>query len=221
MRLGLPGLGLGEMRWGSKSASVTYGSSVSIDLGSGAAVSAAATIGPIDGGRANWQQRSGFPTFTASNLQDQSGAATTLDANLSSTAGNFTTRATDDGGAEFDMFTRGVLVTSTDNVITLSQIPYASYDVIVCIDEYTTSPSGQGVSISDGTTNYYTQSQQVARWSNEWVRITSENSGSPDLTGNYCAFESLSAASVTITLSNTIGSGAGICLSGIQVIERT
>lgn len=200
---------------------VSYGEAVSVDLGSGTTVGTSATIGPLGGGRAYWQQASGSPNFADTNLADNSGAATTLDLTLTDASGNNNTRAVDDGGSEFDMFTRGFgsAGTGTPATLTIAEIPYTNYDIVVCIEEHSSSGSGKTLAISDGATTFYAITQETARWNGSWAPITSESSGSPDTAGNYAVFENLSGASQVLTFTPDT-SGSGFVITGLQIIER-
>lgn len=191
---------------------------VSVDLGSGTSVSTSASIG-VDP-HSNWQQESGFPTFTSTNLEDDTTAATTLDLEFSSSgSGNLTTNATGSGDL-YDMFTRGVRVPQTSSAsLIFSEIPYSSYDLYLYIAE-TDTASGDLYEFSDGTTTYYFESQGTDNFnSGTLARVSSTSSISPSTSGNYVLFEGLSSASVTITATSPDSNE--MAMVGLQVVEAS
>lgn len=202
---------------------MAYGRAVSIDLGAGSAVSGAATIGAVP--RSGWQHKFGFPFWTASNIVDDTGAATTLDAQLAvSNGGNADGRSADDSSDTWDMFRRGVGVTtnaSTSPQLLLRQIPYAEFDIFCYFDDKASSASGDLIRITDGTTSYYIETAGAGRFSGSLVQATSTSSGAPDSTGNYVVFSGLTSADVDISFEDVGGGTVNIVWSGIQIVEVT
>lgn len=197
---------------------MAFGDAVSVDLGSGTTVGTTASIGVEP--YINWQQKSGFPDFTATNLEDQASVVTTLDLQGDFT-GNQSTRATGSGDL-FNMFTRaaGIGAAASASTLAITENPYATYDVIVYFCEVSTSVATETISFSDGTTTYYYECQGSDNFNGGTLtRVTSTSAGSPDTTGNYVRFEGLTSASTTITMIESVANHAGAC--GMQIIEVT
>lgn len=193
-----------------------FGDACSIDVGTGTTVGTVASIGVES--YANWQQFTGFPNWTATNIEDQTGSATTTDLVLATGFGNRDTRAVGSGDL-FNMFTRAVGVSTSTTTLAYAQIPYTTYDIIVYVCEEASSPSGALLTVTDGTTSYYYESQAADNFNGgTFGQITSTDSGTPDTTGNYVRFSSITGASKTISLTNSV---ASMTVVGIQLIEVT
>lgn len=199
---------------------MAFGDAVSVDLGTGTTVGTTASIGVEP--YVNWTQHGGFPDFTDTNLEDQDSSATTLDL-----AGDFTvnqtTRASGSGDL-FNMFTRAAGIGSTSSISTLdiTEIPYSEYDIILYFCESTSSVSAEDFSFTDGTTKFYYESQGSDNFnSGTLTQVTSTDSGTPDTTGNYVRWTSLTATSTTITMEMIGGTSNRMGAVGMQVIEVT
>jgi len=200
----------------------TFGDSVSGDIASGTTVGTAAVIGVVPS--PNWIQYDGGVAgdFTAFNLENQDGTPTTLDLSLIGANTNSNSRSTGTGDLQ-NMFLRGVQVIN-GTILSITECPYARYDVIIYYDEKTNSSSrGTGEpqnSITDGVTTYYYTTNASPNFTGTLIRseVTVDQTADGN-DGNYWLFEGLSG-DTTFTFPTPIGS-ARINLTGIQIVERT
>lgn len=117
------------------------------------------------------------------------------------------------------MFERALRVHAVQTLTTqliLSQIPYALYDIVVCVEEC--GPGGVWLRATDGNVTYQLIGDNVPQWSGSWQRVTSTDPLAPDTVGNYFQFEALTAADITINVTSASAVEWGIC--GMQIIER-
>ena len=195
----------------------TYGVGISMSFGTGSAVGTTDTLGPTDNGRDNWQDFTGN-AFSEASIEDSDGSATTLDA----VAANFfgagaSTISTDDTSDEYHIFNDGLRADTGGSTITLTDIPWPC-DILVFYDERTGTPSGQSMSISDGTTTYFIETDATGQWAGSFSKNTNTVSGSGAI-GNYVEFAGNTSTSVTITATSETNSNLMIC--GLQLVRRT
>lgn len=143
-------------------------------------------------------------------LFDDAGQETTLDLQVSS----FTTWAVQfshpgpDGDGSYNReilngyLNSGASVTPTTSSLTLSQIPYSSYDLYVY---FSSDVAGRTGSVSDGTTTYYFNTvglPSIADASGNalFVQATETTEAGHAVAANYAVFSGLSGGSRTVTV---------------------
>lgn len=157
---------------------------------------------------------------SATDLLDVTGTATTLDTSISGSLGFwgfFSASGSDNrmlgAGHEYNTSASGGMT------LTLSQIPYALYDIYVYVGWNADRIDSQ-YSLSIGSTTYYGETGDPAGGGPGLVQITSTTSGSPTLNSTYAVFSGLSGSSQSILLDITGGPGTpGALLAGFQVVE--
>lgn len=100
------------------------------------------------------------------------------------------------------------------DTLTISQIPYANYKIIVYMAGATTLEQG---SVAIGSTTYYYAGSDPANTS--FIEITDTDSAGTPVAGNYAVFDSLSGASQTITYARQATTGAAAIIGGFQVVQ--
>lgn len=171
----------------------------------------------------NWQNVSANATNLT--LTDSSGAATTATMTASGTFGSFVLSPSGTDEKLNDGWITSANPSSTPTTITLSNIPYASYSIVV----YTLASSIFGPrSTTVGGTTYFlvgpsSESQSGYLDGNSstpytYIQGTSTSSGSPTPNGDYVVFTNLTGSSQTIT-SATIPSGGDAPVEGFQIVQ--
>lgn len=177
---------------------------------------------------ANWNNS--WPSDPRTDLVDASGAATTLDISYAS----FNTWSILGGtpGADADgSLNRNLLngylnsgpaswgPPTTSSSVTLSQIPYASYDVIVYFSSDAAGREGQ---VGDGVTTYYFNTVGPASVSgaNAVLSATSVIDGTYLTAANYAVFTGLTGAAQTFTVQMRDNDEWG-GIAGLQVVGAT
>jgi len=173
----------------------------------------------------NWNNvTAGGTGATALNLKDNSGSATTADVTIAMTGSG--SKSPDITPPVTDPDTRMLI----DEVrafragtysVSLSEIPYAQYDVYVYFVDQSTTNSSLNRSITDGTTTYLFRTpvnDQSFFETNGFVRSTDTTAGGNNDIGNYVLFEDLTGTSKTLTLAIPDG-GERVGVSGFQIVE--
>jgi hypothetical protein len=173
--------------------------------------------------QANWNNASGSGG-SASNLNDNSGGGNVVDVEWSShntwhTYGN--PGYGDVPTAPDGKLMYGYLDATYNNVqhptVTLSDIPYAQYDVYVYLGTDNGATRGK---VTIGTTEYYFTTMGFESFSA--YALTTDTDGSVNPSANYAKFSNLTGSSVTVTTSTTYdewqGNPAGGIL-GVQIVE--
>lgn len=197
--------------------------------GSGATVSTEDTAGVI--AASNWNNGSGSPEVTLSNLTfddgTNSGATVQLLQPNSGSSNQATTISSGTDG-NYDMFNGGLRVPFSGNsrVLNLSftNLPTTGdwangYDVYVyfSVDDNVGVPGDPGAlnGATDGTTSYYVDLDSSVNYSGTYVIADSTSSGSPSSTGNYFLWSGFSgASSPTFAFSD----GPNYVITGAQVV---
>lgn len=173
----------------------------------------------------NWNNS--WPSNPTSNLIDNSGAATTL--NLA--YGSFNTWSIQGShpGADADgSYNRELLngylnagpaawgPSITNSYVTLSQIPYAQYDVYVYFSSDAANRLG---SITDGTTQYYFSTMGPAEISGlnaSFIQTTDTTGASP--LADYAKFSGETASTLTLTCDALGGNDQWLGIAGFQIV---
>lgn len=175
---------------------------------------------------ANWNNS--WPSNPTVNLIDDSGAATTLDISISS----FSTwniqgshPGVDGDGSYNKELLNGYLNAGnaawnppiTSSSVAISQIPYASYNVIVYFSADQANREGQ---VTVGAANYYFSSLGAASiaGSNAALTQTTSTSNANYAAASYAVFSGLSGASQTITVQMRDNDEWG-GIAGFQVVQ--
>lgn len=168
---------------------------------------------------ANWNNS--WPSNPTTNLIDDAGAATTLDISYSS-FGNYRIQASHpgvDGDGTYNSellngyLNSGSTQTPATSSVSLSQISYASYDLIVY---FSSDVAGRTGTVTDGTTTYdfSTIGLTSVSGTNAILTQTTSTGGSNPL-ANYAIFSGLTGTTKTITVN--IPNFGGI--AGFQLVE--
>jgi hypothetical protein len=105
----------------------------------------------------------------------------------------------------------------TNSFVTLSQIPYAQYDVYVY---FSSDASGRIGSITDGTTKYYFSTLGSASISGPDALLTQTTDTSNAFPlANYARFSGETAGSLTLTCDALGGNDQWLGIAGFQVVE--
>jgi hypothetical protein len=106
--------------------------------------------------------------------------------------------------------------TSGTATVSLSGIPYATYNVYVYFGSDNTGQQGK---ITIGTTNYFYTVAGNVNFSG--FTQTTDTTGSINLSANYARFSGLTGSTASITSSTTGGSGqdSGAGIFGVQIVE--
>jgi hypothetical protein len=183
--------------------------------------SAVAGVVPV----ANWNNS--WPSNPTTDLVDDSGAGTTID--LSYTSFNTWSIQGSDPGLDADGSSNSRLLNGylnagpagwgppvTASSITLSQISYANYNIIIYFSADAAGREGQ---VSNGATTYYFSSLGAPSIAGANATLTQTNSTSnSDYAGaNYAVFTGLSGASQTLTVQMRDNDEWG-GIAGFQVV---
>jgi hypothetical protein len=147
---------------------------------------------------------------SGTNFPDDSAAATTLDA-VSTNPGGESFYGAPYAGTPMNSGPAVYSGTTTAPTLTLNQIPYDEYDIIVYLTGFT---ANTGASISDGTTTYYYQTPDPH---DATLVQTLNTSGTGIPVANYAVFSNLTGTSQVLTIDHVDGGGAG--LGGIQLVQ--
>jgi len=130
----------------------------------------------------NWNNS--WPSNPTVDLNDNSGAATTLDLSY----GSFNTWSIQGSGPSLD-----------SDYVSLTQIPYAQYDIYVYFSSDAADRPGY---VTDGTTSYFfnTLGASSIASGNALLIQTPETSNANHPFANYAVFSGLSGATQTITV---------------------
>lgn len=176
----------------------------------------------------NWNNLTNAANPTATNLMDNSGAATTLDISFTGW-GKDTFNAWGDSRADmYSNFLHHQGDTLTNATVSLSQIPYATYDVYIY---YTCFPTKQVHAWTDGVTTLYGLRGPASggglagyvqyQTTSEATALADADGGTAG--GNYLKFTGLTAASLILT-SLGLPNQAGFeqdGIAGIQIVNTT
>lgn len=175
---------------------------------------------------ANWNNS--WPSNPTVDLIDETGAATTLDLSYSS-FNQWSIQGSDPGldgdGSSNKRLLNGYLnsgpaewsPSTITSSISLTQIPYESYNVIVYFSADAPNRAGQ---VTDGATTYYFSSlgaDSIAD-SNAVLTQTLSTSDSDHAAGNHAIFTGLSGASQTITVQMRDNDQWG-GIAGFQIVQ--
>jgi hypothetical protein len=198
--------------------SVASAASVGINLGSNEQSLAAGDVAGVTVAQSNWNNASGA-SGSLSNVNNNSGVATTLDVSWSvNTTWHVTANGTATGDGKL-MFGYADVNSGQTKTVTLTQIPYTTYDVYVYVGG---SNSGTNTGkVGDGITTYSFQNasrnpggdgfQQA-----DYIRTTDTGSGYP--AANYALFAGRTGASRTIS-HNAISQSSG--MFGVQIVDKS
>ena len=161
---------------------------------------------------ANWSDSATNDNSNPSgdNLMDSSGSPTTLDYAAAGFDTNYYTNA---GNTTGDLILQKDYLDNTNGTatVTLSEIPYASYDVYVY---FGSDAGGRTGTISDGATTYYFLTQGNDNFA--YTQTTDTDPAGTNPAANYAIFAGLSGASQTLTVTRGTGNSG---LFGLQVVE--
>lgn len=175
---------------------------------------------------ANWSNS--WPSNPVVDLVDSSGAATTLDLAYSS-FGSWSISGSSPGADLDGTFNRNLLngylnsgpagwgPPVTTSSVTLTQIPYAAYNVIVYFSSDVAGREGQ---VGDGATTFYfnTVGQPSINGANALFASTNDTAGTYLTGANYAVFTGLSGGSQTFTVAMRDNDEWG-GIAGFQVVE--
>lgn len=156
------------------------------------------------------------------NLVDNSNAATTADLSFT---GGFGYRENGTPGSQNGNLLKGFLASTGTITLSLSQIPFSSYDVYVYL---AVDSGGRTANISNGTTTYTYQA--ITNPNNVFVGATNTTGGTTGGGGftigpaaNYALFSGMTGASFTITNYRTSNSefGPGQGIAGFQIVDAS
>jgi len=184
-------------------------SSIGINMGSNEVSLAAGNTAGVTEIKGNWNNASGG-SGSLSNVVDDDGAATTVDVSWGGTVpGTWHVTANGTATGDAKMMNGYLDATRRGRVayVTLSQIPYTTYDVYVYVGG--SNPGAQG-KVNDGTTTYSFTNGSINPGGDEfqavdYVQTTDIGEGYP--VANYALFEGLSSSSVTITIGDFVDVG--------------
>ena len=176
--------------------------------------------------QSNWNNLTGGPaggTLTQTNAIDDSGVATSADFSFVTSAGNVHT--SNAGSGDLQLFNYGLFMSPTagntlENIVTISEIPYAVYDVILYIGR-----NHSGTAIDDrvwrfrlGTEDIYAGELPDGAGDTQpftsYILATGTDYTAAD--ANYGVFSNVSGASITIQGAANTGRET---LSAIQIVE--
>jgi hypothetical protein len=161
----------------------------------------------------NWNNASGT-SGSANNVVDNSGAVTTADVSWASQWGTWSCNRGADTSGNAKLMTGYLDPTWSDYhvTVTVSQIPYALYDVYVYVGSASPNATGH---VDDGTTtNSYTVSYTSGAAFPGFVETTDTAEGNP--VANYAKFGGKTNSSVTLTTSR-LGNASG--MFGVQIVD--
>jgi hypothetical protein len=154
-------------------------------------------------------------------LLTDNGVASTID--ISTQDGGFgdhsminITPAVDTDGSYNKRILNGY-VNAPTSVVALTEIGYASYDIIVYFSSDKTDATGN---VTDGTTTYYFKTLGPASISGgnaQFVQATDTTTAGHGVAANYAVFSGLSGASQTLSTSIPLWGG----IAAVQVVNRT
>jgi hypothetical protein len=198
--------------------SVNFSSGSTYDLASGTAAGVVSAT--------NWNNFTS-PATNLNNLKDKFGATTSAGASISYTggAGNYVTYATASiSGASpgtTTLYRSGIRPTATGSVlsVSVSNIPYAVYDVYVYASQNTGSTNT--LSVSDGTTTYYYKSNGAGMTGAFGLtRVTSTDPLNPTVgNANYEVFSGKTGSSFTFTVEGSVTGTISNNLYGFQIVN--
>lgn len=174
----------------------------------------------------NWNNS--WPSNPTTDLMDNSGAATTLDLAYGAW-GNWSIQGSHPGQDANGSYNRELLngylnagpagwnPPITDSHVSLTQIPYAQYDIYVYFSSDAADRPGY---VTDGTTSYYfnTLGAPSIAGADALLIQTTETSNANHAGANYAVFSGLSGAAQTITVQmeqNDLWGG----IAGFQVVS--
>ena len=179
---------------------------------------------------ANWNNS--WPSNPTVNLIDNTGGTTTLDISYSSyntwsINGNTGPNPGQDADGTFNReLLNGYLNSgpatwnppTTTSSVTLSQIPYANYDIIIY---FCANAAGREGTVTDGTTTYSFNSIGLPSISgaNALLAQTTDIAGTYLTAANYAVFSNLSGASKTVTVQMRDNDEWG-GISAFQIVPR-
>lgn len=166
----------------------------------------------------------GFPAPNPmTDVRDSTGAATTADVSWTSNSGTWNKGAEAHLGADADgTLNREMLYGYVNGIgaagasVTVSEIPYASYDVYVYFGSDDETRTG---TVTDGTTTYSFDvlDGQVAGSNALFAQTVDTGSGNPE--ANYAVFSGLSSSSLTISTHFRNAAGDADDYGGIAAIQ--
>lgn len=174
----------------------------------------------------NWNNS--WPSNPTTDLIDNSGAATTLDLayvsfNTWSIQGSAPGQDAD--GSYNRNLINGYLNSGpaawgpsiTNSYVSLSQIPYAQYDVIIY---FSADTAGRNGAVTDGTSTFYFStlgSASVSGANALLVQTTDTTGANPG--ANYAVFSGLTGSSQTFTVDPKSGNDQWLGIAGFQVVS--
>jgi hypothetical protein len=174
---------------------------------------------------ANWNNS--WPSNPTTDLMDNSGAATTLDlayASFNTWSIQGSTPGQDADGSYNRNLINGYLNSGpaawgppiTNSYVSLSQIPYAQYDVYVY---FSSDAAGRNGIVTDGTSSFSFSTLGSASISgaNALLLQTTDTTGT-NPGANYAVFSGLTGGSQTFTVNPTSGNDQWLGIAGFQVV---
>lgn len=148
---------------------------------------------------------------------DDSNVTTTLDWTVGNPSEAFVAETTYDN----TVFRFGDSAFATADALTVSQIPYDDYKIIVYMaGQYngtTGDPTTVQGSVSLGATTFFYAPSDPANTS--FIEITDTSSAGTPVAGNYAVFDNLSGNSQIINWARDGGTGGPAILTGFQVVQ--
>ncbi len=163
---------------------------------------------------ANWNNET-VATGTNVPLHDSNGNPTTALISYTSTGAFSGFPGTNTPNAATNTMYKGRL---TDSVITLSNIPYSSYDLYVYDSPGTRIKNT--MSVSDGTTTYYFVSNgNLDRDATKLTQVTSTDPNNPSSGEGFYEFFTETSSSVTLTTGGQIPGGPANHMFGLEIVD--
>lgn len=163
----------------------------------------------------NWNNFGGT-TGSGNNLIDDGGTATDTDIQWTATASWFS--GTPEGTQDANLMDGylAVNVQTYDYGVSITNIPYNSYDVYAYFGCNNMGANGK-IRINDEGTEYFYKVAGILPTFNGFQNVTSISSTDPGL-GNYCVFTNIVGGSLTIKTAMN-GGGADSGLMGFQIVD--
>jgi len=199
--------------------------SIGVNLGSNEVSLTASNVAGVVA-QDNWNNGSGG-SGSLSNIKNEGGVATTADASWGGTSPG-TWHVTGNGTATGDAKMMNGYLDAADQTrsvyVTISQIPYAMYDVYIYVGGSNAGAKGK---VNDGATWYSLTNGSINPGGNgfqyvDYLLTTDTGTGYP--MANYAKFAGRTSSSVTVTIGNFIDIGLPGCdeamgIFGVQIVE--
>jgi len=207
--------------------SIAGAASIGVNMGSNEVSMATGDVAGVTVSQGNWNNASGG-SGSLSNVKNNSGTTTTLNVSWGGTSPG-TWHVTANGTATGDAKMMNGYLDAADRArsayVTLSQIPYATYDVYVYVGG---SNSGAKGKVNNGTTAYSLTNGSINPGGDGFQvadYVVTTDTGSAYPSANYAKFAGLTGSSVTVTIGDFVDlAGVESCdeamgIFGVQIVD--